>query len=187
MATINKPVLFPASNNIRRYLPAGLIFASTGGLAVNTIWLLPIFIKKYAINPTFCIEVTIYGVSSGTPQVVVGIYQGIDIFSSAPLLFSTTFNLTSSGVKKNPSDIKLNSGWYTLATLQTIGPTAGSINYRTMSQNMNMLIFKTRPNETFYPGTFNSYTISASALPSNLSGQNIIRAGGAQLAAALEF
>lgn len=100
MATINKPVFFPASNNIRRYLPNALVMGSAAGLAVNTIWLLPIFIKKYAINPTFCIDVAAYGVSSGTPQVVVGIYKGVDIFNSAPLLFSTTFSLTSFGVKK---------------------------------------------------------------------------------------
>lgn len=187
MATINKPVFFPASNNIRRYLPAGLIFGSGTSLAVGTIWLLAIFVKKYAVNPVFCIDVSSYGVTAGTPQVVVGIYQGVDIFSSAPLLFSTTFNLTSSGVKKNPSTLNLNSGWYTLATLQTVGPTSGSIGYRTMSQNFNMNIFKARPNQTFYGGLFGSYTIISASLPSNLSGQNIIRGAGASIVAALEF
>lgn len=187
MAIINRPVFFPASENIRRYLPGFIVMGSQTSPSINTIWLLPIFIKKYAINPTFCIDVSGYGVTAGTPQVVVGIYKGVDIFNSAELLFSTTFNLTSSGVKKNPSTLKLNSGWYTLATLVTVNPTSGTISYRSASQNLNLTIFKTKPNDSFYSGLFGSYTIAASSLPTNLRGQNIVRSTSASLIAALEF
>jgi hypothetical protein len=188
MAVINQPVLFPASNEVTRYLPNLLILGTNTSVVTNTIYLLPIFVKKYAINPTFCIDVSAYAVTVGTPSVTVGIYDGVDIFGSAALLFSTIFNLTSSGVKKNASNLKLKPGWYTLATLQTVAPTSGTITYRSVSQNYSMPIFKSRPNQAFYPGLFGGYLITSSAsLPSNLSGQNISRTTSSSLLAALEY
>jgi hypothetical protein len=188
MAVINQPNFFPASNQFRRYLPNILISGSTIlSSTVNIIWFFPIFIKKYAENPTFCIEVTSYTVTAGTPIASVGIYQGVDIFSSGALLFSTDFSLTSLGVKKNSSILKLRPGWYTMASLLKVGPTSGGIGFRTGLQNLSMPIFGTRPGATLFTTLYGTYGINSSSFPTNLSGQSIVRLGGAGILPALEY
>lgn len=187
MAVINQPNFFPASNQLRRYLPNILISGSTQLSTVNIIWFFPIFIKKYAENPTFCIEVSGYSVTAGTPVASAGIYQGVDIFSSGALLFSTDFSLTSLGVKKNSSTLKLNTGWYTMASLLKVAPTTGTISFRTGLQNLSMPIFGTRPDATLFTTLYGTYGISASSFPTSLSGQNIVRHAGAGILPALEY
>lgn len=186
MAVINQPNFFPASNTVRRYLPNILISGSTA-IAPNLVWLFPIFIKKYTENPTFCIEVSGYASVVGTPIVSAGIYQGVDIYSSGTLLFSTDFSITSGGIKKNPSTLKLRPGWYTIASLIKVAHTSGTVQYRTALQNFNNPLFGTAPNTAFFHTLYGTLGLNAASLPVNLSGQNIIKMTGAGLLVALEY
>jgi len=187
MAIINRPNFFPASNQTRRYLPNILISGSAQLSTTGIVWFFPIFIKKYIENPTFCIEVSAYTVTSGTPIASVGIYNGVDIFSSASLLFNVDFLSTSLGVKKSPSTLKLTPGWYTMASFLKVAPTIGTISFRTGLQNLSMPIFGVKPDANFFTTLYGTYGINASSFPANLSGQNIVRQTGAGILPALEY
>ena len=187
MAVINQPNFFPASNVRRRYLPNLLLPGATALSLANLVWLFPIFIKKYAENPTFCIELTA-NTATGTPTVTAGIYEGVDIYNSGSLLFSTDFNLISvAGVLKNPSTLKLRPGWYTIAsTIKTL-PASGSITYRTVQQNFSNPLFGVAPNTAFFHTLYGVLGLNSASLPANLSGQTIVKQPGAGILVALEY
>lgn len=187
MAVINQPNFFPASNVRRRYLPNLVIPGATILSIANLVWLFPIFIKKYAENPTFCIELTA-NTATGSPTVTAGIYEGVDIYGSGRLLFSTDFNLLSvAGVLKNPSTLKLRPGWYTIAsTIKTVQAT-GSITYRSVLQNFSNPLFGVAPNTAFFHTLYGTVGLSSASLPVNLSGQTIVKQPGAGILVALEY
>jgi len=187
MAVINQPNFFPASNVRRRYLPNVLIVGTNILSVANLIWLYPIFIKKYVENPTFCIELTA-NTSTGSPTVSAGIYEGVDIFGSAPLLFSTDFNLLGQfGVLKNSSTLKLKPGWHTIASTIKVFQTTGSITYRTVFQNFSNPLFGTAPNAAFFNTLYGAFGVNSASLPANLSGQTIVKQGGGGILVALEY
>ena len=187
MAVINQPNFFPASNVRRRYLPNVLIVGTNILSTANLIWLYPIFIKKYVENPTFCIELT-SNTATGSPTVTAGIYEGVDIFGSGRLLFSTDFNLISvAGVLKNPSTLKLRPGWHIIAsTIKTL-QASGSITYRSVLQNFSAPLFGIAPNAVFFSGLYGTFGVNSASLPANLSGQTIVRQAGAGILVALEY
>jgi hypothetical protein len=187
MAVINQPNFFPASNVRRRYLPNVLLVGANVLSTANIIWLYPIFIKKYVENPTFCIELT-SNTSTGSPTVTAGIYEGVDIFSSGRLLFSTDFNLLGlNGILKNPSTLKLRPGWHTIASTIKTAPATGSITYRSVLQNLSFPFFGIAQNAVFFSGLYGSFGVNSASLPANLSGQTIVRQGGAGILVALEY
>jgi hypothetical protein len=187
MAVINQPNFFPASREITRYFPNVMLINNVQLSLAGLVWLYPIFIKKYAENPTFCMEVTTYTSVVGTLIVSAGIYQGVDIFSSGALLFSTDFTLTGSGVKKNSSTLKLSPGWYTMASLIKVVQTSGTVNYRSVLQNLSNPLFGTAPNAAFFNTLYGTFGINSASLPANLSGQTIVKQPGAGILVALEY
>jgi len=187
MAVINQPNFFPASNVRRRYLPNVLIVGTNTLSITNIIWFYPIFIKKYAENPTFCIEV-VSNSSTGSPTVTAGIYEGVNIFGSGRLLFSTDFNLLGqNGILKNPSTLKLRPGWHTIASTIKTAQATGSITYRSVLQNFSAPLFGIAPNAVFYSGLYGTFGVNSASLPANLSGQTITRQAGAGILVALEY
>jgi hypothetical protein len=187
MAVINQPNFFPASNVRRRYLPNVLIVGSNILNTTNIIWLYPIFIKKYAENPTFCIE-TVANTSTGSPTVTAGIYEGVNIFGSGRLLFSTDFNLLGQlGILKNPSTLKLRPGWHTIASTVKVAPASGSITYRSVLQNFSIPLFGIAPSAVFFSGLYGTFGVNSASLPVNLAGQTISRQSGAGILVALEY
>jgi len=187
MAVINQPNFFPASNVRRRYLPNVTVLGNSTLTTPSIIWLYPIFIKKYVENPTFCIEITA-NASTGSPTVTAGIYEGVNIFSSGALLFSTDFNVLGvGGIQKNPSTLKLRPGWHTIASTVKVAPASGNITYRSVLQNFSAPLFGIAPNAVFFSVSYGTFGINSASLPVNLSGQTIVRQAGAGILVALEY
>jgi hypothetical protein len=117
MPLIKAPILpeFPAVNNEERYyLPrASAIITPTP--TRYTIAYLPYFIRKNTSNLILCVEQT----GAGTQSIDVGIYNGQNGISSAPLIYSGTITCTGIGIFTISSNLAFNVGYYIVAGMAT--------------------------------------------------------------------
>lgn len=141
MATIkkNNNFFFPSNPNIKRYYYASTV--TTFGSVVfvvpsDNINYSPIYISKYIENPNFCIESI-----SGTGTIQVGIYDGKNGLSGAPLLWSGNIVISAAGITKISSNIKLKEGWYILGAIII---SCNSLNARIYATNLFRVLFGER-------------------------------------------
>lgn len=125
--------IFPASSTKRRYYPEGIGTTLTFQPIYRSIQYFPFLIKKDAINPKICVEVT-SAVTNNTP-IRYGIYSGNNGFEGAKLFHSGSINcLNVAGVYTGDINTTLVKGPYIIATSNT-GESGGPSVFRSFGLN----------------------------------------------------
>jgi hypothetical protein len=154
----NSNFFFPSPRNKRYYYPSTVsTFATPQFLTITTnINYMPIYINKYIENPNFCIDVT----AGSTATVQVGIYDGKNGLSRAPLLWSGNIVVSSIGIIKISSNIKLKEGWYILGSTIT---SLSSLTVRVPATNMFRVLFGERTDVSIGSAAASSHFSEANA------------------------
>lgn len=125
--------IFPASSTKRRYYPEGIGTTLTFQVINKSIQYFPFLIKKDAINPKICVEVTSV-VTNATP-IRYGIYSGNNGFEGAKLFHSGSIDcLNVVGVYTGDINTTLVKGPYIIATSNT-GVNGGQSFFRSFGLN----------------------------------------------------
>ena len=131
--------IFPVSETKRRYSPEGLMTTTSTSMQSGYFQYFPFFVKKDAVNPKICVEVT--SVNNATP-IRYGIYSGNNGFEGAKLFFSGFIDCQNAlGVYTGDINTTLKKGPYIIATANTGLSTASACSFRVVSVNANRSLF----------------------------------------------
>lgn len=131
--------IFPVSETKRRYPPEGIVTTTSLQVSSGYFQYFPFLIKKDAINPKICVEVT--SINNATP-IRYGIYSGNNGFEGARLFFSGSIDCQNTlGVYTGDINATLRKGPYIIATANTGVATLSTASFRVMSVNNTRSLF----------------------------------------------